>query len=149
METTYEAIKPLIVNEEIQDQFMVVQFQADGQDRHFEGRAVMPVATKKVVANAAAGAVKQGVIHQVLGFLGSFVGGAIGGKAGSIAASATKEAGRAAVNQVDSNKDLVSQVDDTPENRQTAAVEAFNTVSAFFEWDAEAEQWKAAAHTTV
>ena len=107
METTYEAIKPLIVNEEIQDQFMVVQFQADGQDRHFEGRAVMPVATKKVVANAAAGAVKQGVIHQVLGFLGSFVGGAIGGRQGYRRFS-HKEAGRAAVNRVDSNKSGLS-----------------------------------------
>ena len=149
MEITYESIKPIIIHEELQDQMMVVHFKADGQANHIEGRGSMPLATKKVVANAAAGAVKQGVIHQVISFLGSLVGGAVGGAAGSVASSATRQTGRAAVNQVDSNKDMIPQVDDTPENRQTAVVEAFKTLSAFYEWDEGAGKWKTKTHTTA
>ena len=149
MEITYESIKPIIIHEELQDQMMVVHFKADGQDSHIEGRGSMPLATKKVVANAAAGAVKQGVIHQVISFLGGLVGGAVGGAAGSVASSATRQTGRAAVNQVDSNKDMIPQVDDTPENRQTAVVEAFKTLSAFYEWDEGAGKWKTKTHTTA
>ena len=143
MEITYESIKPIIIHEELQDQMMVVHFKAAGQDNHIEGRGALKLETKKVVANAAAGAVKNGVIHQVIRFLGGLVGGAVGGAAGNVARSATRETGRAVVNQVDSNKDMISQVSDTPENRQAAAVEAFKSLSGFYEWDAGAGKWKA------
>ena len=148
MEITYESIKPIIIHEELQDQMMVVHFKADGQDNHIEGRGSLPLATKKVVANAAAGAVKQGVIHQVISFLGGLVGGAVGGAAGSVASSATRQTGRAAANQAGANKDVMSQVDDTPENRQAAVVEAFKTLSAFYEWDEGAGKWKTKGHAS-
>ncbi len=147
MEITYDSINSLIVKEELQDQFMVVQFKAQGQTEPLEGRGAMPVSKKKVVANAAAGAVKQGVISQVIRFLGSLVGGAVGGAAGSVASSATRQTGRAAADQAGANKDVMSQVDDTPENRQIAVVEAFKTLSAFYEYDAG--KWKTKTHTTA
>lgn len=143
MEITYESIKPIIIKEELEDQLMVVHFKADGQEQHIVGHGAMPLAAKKVVANAAATAVKQGVIQQAISFLSGLVGGAIGGGAGSIASSATSQTGYAAANQAGSNDDVVSKIDDTPANRHAAVVAAFNTIKAHFVWDEATGKWKA------
>jgi hypothetical protein len=92
MEISYESLKSIIIQEEFDGKAMNVRFRAAGQTNYVEGRGALKEEKGKVVANAAAGAVKQGVIRQLINTVSRMIGGSVGGAAGSIASSATSQA---------------------------------------------------------
>jgi len=144
---TYEQIRPLIKKEELEGQQMKVSFQAIDQEAPIDAIGVMIPEKSDMMKNVAKSAVKQSIFSTIIRSISGLVGGAIGGAAGSAARSATSQVGYAAARSTNDSSSMM-QVKDTPENRQKAVVSAFESVAAFYEYDASANKWNAKNMTT-
>jgi hypothetical protein len=141
MEVNYEKIKPIIVSETLEGTQMKVKFKAQGQDDAIESVGMMIADQEQMMKGMKKTVVKSAATNVAFGALGTFIRSMFGGVAGHAAGSAVNAAGGVAASKVaDPNK--MMQVEDTPENRQKAVLNAFQSVSSLYEWDATANIWK-------
>lgn len=141
MIVTYESIQPLIKNENlVGGNQLHVSFQAEGMAAPIQAVGMMMADQEEMMSNVKKQAVKQGIISSIISGLSRFLGSFIGGIGGSVASSA---ASTAAYSMTSSSMGQgMMNAKDTPENRQKAAVAAFQTIQTYFEYDAANGVWK-------
>lgn len=141
MIVTYESIKPLIKNENlVGGNQLHVSFQAEGMAAPIQGVGVMMADQDEMMKNVRNQAIKQGIFSSIISALSRLLGGLIGGVGGSIASSTASTVAYSATSS--SMGQVAMNAKDTPENRQKAAVAAFQTVQTYFEYDAPNGVWK-------
>ncbi|MCB9187673.1 MAG: hypothetical protein H6600_07930 [Flavobacteriales bacterium] len=142
MQITYESIKPLIQSENlVGGNQMQVTFLAVGMAAPIQAIGMMVADQDEMMKNVTKQAVKQGVFSSIISAISRLLGGLIGGVGGSIASSTASTVGHSMTsNSMGAN---MMNAKDTPENRQKAVVAAFQTVQAYFEYDAVNGDWKA------
>lgn len=138
-EITYESIKPLIAKEEVHGSTMVCTFRCPESGFEVEARA--PLHKKQTagsrVASRAKDTVKRNLLFQARTALSRAIGGILGrgtlGQMGrSVGHSAVTEATRGGGS---------SEVSYSDAEKREAVVDAFQTVSSRFAYDAENERW--------
>lgn len=138
---TYDSIKPLIKKEDlVNGNQLNVSFQAEGMSAPIQAVGMMMADQADMMKNVQKQAVKQGIISSIISGVSRLLGGLIGGVGGSVASSA---ASTVAYSVTSSSMGAgMMNAPDTPENRQKAAVAAFQTVQMYFEYDAINALWK-------
>lgn len=132
MELTYEAIKPIILSEEIDGQMIKLKFKANNQDAPLETMAYVAPDQDEIMKSVGKSVGKSVATNIAINSAASALGSAIGGIGGSIARSA----GSVAANQASSsmmNTDDLTKTEVTDEKKQAAVVQAFSYLSMYYE----------------
>lgn len=142
MIVTYTSIKPLITKEElVGGSQLYVTFHADGMAAPIQAVGMMMADQQDMMKNVQKQAVKQGFISIIISTISRVLGSLIGGVGGSVASSAASTVGYG-MTSGSMNSQSIMSAKDTPENREKAAVAAFQTIQQFFEYDAASGLWK-------
>lgn len=140
MIVTYESIQPLIKNENlVGGNQLHVSFQAEGMATPIQAVGMMMADQDEMMKNVQKQAIKQGIFSSIISGLSRVLGGLIGGVGGSIASSTASTVGYSMTSGMSQG---AMNAKDTPENRQKAAVAAFQTIQMYFEYDAPNGIWK-------
>ncbi len=139
----YEQIAPLILSSNLVGSQLNVEFKSEDQSMPIAAVGMMIADQEDMMKGVKKNMVKQGVISIAISSIGRFVSGLLGGGIGGNAAySAGSLAGSTATqNQMNPSKMLAAK--DTPENREKAILQAFQSVQSFYEWDDANKKWKA------
>lgn len=139
MIVTYESIKPLIKNENlVGGNQLHVSFQSEHMAAPIQSVGMMMADQDEMMKNVRNQAIKQGIFSSIISGLSRLLGGLIGGVGGSIASSTASTVGYS----MTSGSGNMMDAKDTPENRQKAAVAAFQSVQTYFEYDVHTGFWK-------
>jgi len=143
MEIKYSTIKEIVKNVEIQGAIVKVQFQASNQTTPMEGVGTMTNENKDILKSTAKTAAKSAATTGIISFFARLLGRSIGGAGGAVVGQAARSTGNA-VAQSKSSADMQKSVTDvkvTDEKKEVAIVQAFSSLSDFYEWSEDKKCW--------
>ena len=134
MNITYDAIKSLIVSEEIEGQMIKLKFKAPNQEQPIESIAYVMPDQDEIMKKAMMQAGKSAATGMAVNTASNFLGSAIGGIGGAI----TSEVGSVAASQASSaafNTDSLMKTDMTDAKKQAAIEQAFSHLAVYYKHD--------------
>ena len=143
MEIKYEHISPIVHSSNLVGSQMNVEFKSQDQETPIAAVGMMLADQDEMMKGVKKTMVKQGIIGIIVSSIGRLVGGLVGGGVGGSAAHSAVSLAGSTVTQSQMDPSKMLQAKDTPENREKAILQAFQSVQSFYEWDAVNSIWNA------
>ena len=143
MNITYDQIAPLVHSTNLVGMQVNVEFKAEGQETPIAAVGMMMASQDDMMKGVKKNMVKQGVIGIIVSSIGRLVSNLVGGGIGGSAAHSAVSVAGSTVTQSQMDPSKMMQAKDTPENREKAILQAFQSVQSFYEWDQATNKWMA------